>query len=34
VDFLARYPATGEELIQVCADLSAPETLAREEESF
>jgi hypothetical protein len=30
VDFLARYPAAGEELIQVCADLSAPETLARE----
>jgi len=30
VDFLARYPAAGEELIQVCADASAPETLARE----
>lgn len=30
VDFLARYPAGREELIQVCADLSAPETLARE----
>lgn len=30
VDFLARHPGAGEELIQVCADLSAPETLARE----
>jgi predicted AAA+ superfamily ATPase len=30
VDFLARYPAAGEELIQVCADVSVPETLARE----
>ncbi len=30
VDFLARYRAAGEELIQVCADPSAPETLARE----
>jgi len=30
VDFLARHRAAGEELIQVCADLSAPETLARE----
>src|SRR5712692_2813883 len=30
VDFLARYPGAGEELIQVCADLSAPETLTRE----
>ena len=30
VDFLARHPATGEELMQVCADPSAPETLARE----
>ena len=30
VDFLARYPGVGEELLQVCADLSAPETLARE----
>ena len=30
VDFLARHPVAGEELIQVCADLSAPETLSRE----
>ena len=30
VDFLVRYLADGEELIQVCADLSAPATLARE----
>jgi predicted AAA+ superfamily ATPase len=30
VDFLARPLAGHEELIQVCADLSAPETLARE----
>ncbi len=30
VDFLARQLAGGEELLQVCADLSAPETLARE----
>ncbi len=30
VDFLARHPASGEELIQVCADPSAPATLARE----
>lgn len=30
VDFLARWPAAGEELIQVCADLSSPETRARE----
>ena len=30
MDFLARHPAAGEELIQVCADLSAPETRARE----
>lgn len=30
VDFLARRPGGGEELIQVCADLSAPETRARE----
>jgi predicted AAA+ superfamily ATPase len=29
-DFLARHPAGGEELIQVCADVSAPETLARD----
>jgi uncharacterized protein len=30
VDFLARYPAAGEELIQVCADVAAEDTLARE----
>jgi len=30
VDFLARRPGAGEELIQVCADVSAPETRARE----
>jgi predicted AAA+ superfamily ATPase len=30
VDFLARYPGAGEELIQVCAALSDPETRARE----
>ena len=30
VDFLARHPAAGEELIQVCADLSVAETRARE----
>jgi uncharacterized protein len=30
VDFLARHPAAGEELLQVCADESAPETLSRE----
>ena len=30
VDFLARLPAAGEELIQVCTDLSRPETRARE----
>ncbi|MEP7011401.1 MAG: hypothetical protein ABJC13_13855 [Acidobacteriota bacterium] len=30
VDFLACRPEGGEELIQVCADLSAPETRARE----
>jgi predicted AAA+ superfamily ATPase len=30
VDFLARRPAAGEELIQVCADLSSPETRTRE----
>jgi predicted AAA+ superfamily ATPase len=30
VDFLARYPAAGVELIQVCADVQNPETLARE----
>ncbi len=30
VDFLARRPAAREELIQVCADVSSPETRARE----
>ncbi len=30
VDLLARYPGAGEELLQVCADPSAPDTLARE----
>lgn len=30
VDFLARYPGGAEDLIQVCADPSAPETLDRE----
>ncbi len=30
VDFLARYPAAREELIQVCADVTAGATLARE----
>ena len=30
VDFHVRYPAGGEELLQVCADLSAPATLERE----
>lgn len=30
VDFLARFPAAGEELLQVCADPSDPATLARE----
>ena len=30
VDFLARYPGGEEELLQVCADLSAPETRVRE----
>jgi hypothetical protein len=30
VDFLARHPAAGEELIQVCADVTAEATLARE----
>lgn len=32
VDFLARYPGGREELIQVCADLSASQTRAREVE--
>jgi len=30
VDFLARHPDAGEELVQVCADLSSPDTLSRE----
>lgn len=30
VDFLARWPAGGEELLQVCADATGEETLARE----
>lgn len=30
VDFLARYPEGGTELIQVCADLSAAPTRERE----
>lgn len=30
VDFLARHPAAGEELIQVCADVTAEATLTRE----
>lgn len=30
VDFLARRPAAAEELIQECADMSSPETRARE----
>lgn len=30
VDFLARHPVAGQELIQVCADLSDPKTLSRE----
>ena len=30
VDFLARHLAGGEELIQVCADLSSAETRTRE----
>jgi predicted AAA+ superfamily ATPase len=34
VDFFARYPAGGEELVQVCADPSAAATLARELRSL
>ena len=30
VDFLARYPDGSEDLIQVCASVDSPETLARE----
>jgi uncharacterized protein len=34
VDFLARHPGAGQELIQVCADPSAPETLSREARAL
>ena len=34
VDFLARSRTGGEELLQVCADPSAPETLSREMRAF
>ncbi len=34
VDFLARYPSGDMELIQVCADASAPETADRELRAF
>jgi predicted AAA+ superfamily ATPase len=34
VDFLARQPATGEELMQVCADLSSRDTRARELQAL
>jgi predicted AAA+ superfamily ATPase len=34
VDFLARHPAAGELLIQVCADISSEQTLARELRSL
>jgi predicted AAA+ superfamily ATPase len=34
VDFLARYPGQAPELIQVCADPSPPETLARETRAL
>ncbi len=30
VDFLARYPGAGQELLQVCADTTNPDTLGRE----
>jgi predicted AAA+ superfamily ATPase len=30
VDFHVRHPASGEELVQVCADPSAPATMDRE----
>ena len=33
-DFLARQPASGEELIQVSIDLSDPETLSRERRAL
>jgi hypothetical protein len=34
VDFLARYPAGGEELIQVCASLDDPDTRERESRAL
>lgn len=34
VDFLARYPSGEEELIQVCADMAAPDTAERELRSL
>lgn len=34
VDFLARYPSGEEELIQVCADVAAPDTAERELRSL
>jgi predicted AAA+ superfamily ATPase len=34
VDFLARYPLRKPELIQVCADLDAPETRERESRAL
>jgi uncharacterized protein len=34
IDFLARHPVTGEELVQVCADPSDEGTLARELGAF
>ena len=34
VDFLARQSVTGEELIQVCADCSDPDTLRREHRAL
>jgi hypothetical protein len=34
VDFLARSPGAGEELIQVCADASPPAVLEREARAF
>jgi uncharacterized protein len=34
VDFLARYPAAGEDLVQVCADPSHPDVASRELRSL
>lgn len=34
VDFCVRYPGAGTELVQVCADLSAADTLERELRAF